>query len=56
MKQLHCRDAGFDCDAVMEGQTVDDVMAQVGSHATEVHGVEVTPEMAEAVAGKVRDV
>lgn len=56
MKQLKCRDAGFDCDAVVEDESVDQVMAQVGTHAKEVHGVDVTPEMAVQVSGKVRDV
>lgn len=56
MKQLHCRDAGFDCDAVVQGESLDDVMAQAGPHAKEVHGVDVTPAMAEAIAGKVRNV
>lgn len=56
MKQLKCRDAGFDCEAVVEGQSVDDVMAQVGPHVNQVHGVEVTPEMAEAVSREIREV
>ena len=56
MKQLRCRDAGFDCDAVVEGETTDEVLAQAGPHAKEVHGVVVTPEMSEAIAGQVRDV
>jgi predicted small metal-binding protein len=56
MKQLKCRDAGFDCDAVVEGETTEEVLAQAGPHAREVHGVEVTPGMAEAIAGKIRDV
>src|SRR3712207_7387800 len=45
VKELKCRDAGFDCDAVVQGETVDDVMAQAGPHAKEVHGVDVTPEI-----------
>jgi predicted small metal-binding protein len=56
MKQLKCRDAGFDCDAVVEGETVEQVLAQAGPHAKEVHGVDVSPAMAEAIAGKVRDI
>lgn len=56
MRQLQCRDAGFDCDAVVEAQTTDEVMDQVGAHAKEVHGVDVTPEMAEQVSSKIRDV
>ena len=56
MKQLKCRDAGFDCDAVVEGETVEQVLAQAGPHAKEVHGVDVSPTTAEAIAGKVRDI
>lgn len=56
MKQLQCRDAGFDCDAVVQGQSLNEVMAQAGPHVKEVHGVDVTPEMAETIAGRVRDV
>jgi predicted small metal-binding protein len=56
MKQLKCRDAGFDCDAVVQGETVKEVLAQAGPHAKEVHGIDVTPDMAEAIAGKVRDI
>lgn len=56
MKQLRCRDAGFDCEAVVEGETVQDVLAQAGPHAKEIHGVDVTPEMAQAIAAKVRDI
>ncbi len=56
MKQLQCRDAGFDCDAVVEGDTVDEVMAQAGPHVKEVHGTDVTPDMAASIATKVRDV
>jgi len=56
MKQLKCRDAGFDCDAVIEGATEDEVMAQAGPHAKEVHDVDVTPELADQVKGQIRDV
>ncbi len=55
MKELLCRDAGFDCDAVIHAETTDEVMAQAGPHAKEVHGVDVTPEMAEAISAQVHD-
>lgn len=55
MKELKCRDAGFDCDAVVHGETEDDVMAQAGPHAEEAHGVEVTPEMAGQIRTLVHD-
>lgn len=51
---LHCRDAGFDCDAVVTGDTLDEVMAQVVPHAAAVHGVEVTPTVATQLGGLVR--
>ena len=56
MKQLKCRVAGCHCDVVVEGATTEEVLAQAGPHAKDVHGVDVTPDMAEAIAGKVRDV
>ena len=55
MKELKCRDAGFDCEAVVHGDSADDVMAQVGSHAKEVHGVDVTPDMETQLRGLVHD-
>lgn len=56
MKELTCRDAGFDCGAVVTGETSDEVMAQAGPHVQEVHGVEVTPELAQRVSAQIRDV
>ncbi len=55
MKELRCRDAGFDCDAVVHGETVDEVMAQAAPHAKEAHGVDVTPEMAGQIRTLVHD-
>lgn len=54
-KILHCRDAGFDCDAVVVGETLEEVMAQVSPHAADVHGVEVTPAMATQLTSLVRE-
>ncbi|MHB1447455.1 MAG: DUF1059 domain-containing protein [Acidimicrobiales bacterium] len=45
MKVLHCRDAGFDCDAIVHGATEDEILAQVRPHAAEVHDTVVTPEL-----------
>lgn len=49
MKTLNCRDAGFDCDAQIHASTDEDVLAQAADHASSVHGVTVTPEMAESL-------
>ncbi len=56
MKELKCRDAGFDCDAVVHGNSVEEVMAQVRPHAKDVHQVDVTPDMEKQLSGVVRDV
>lgn len=55
MKVLHCRDAGFDCDAVVQGDSIDEIMAQVRPHAAEAHDTEVTPQMEQQLATLVRD-
>ncbi|MGY1773244.1 DUF1059 domain-containing protein [Blastococcus sp. SYSU D00813] len=56
MQELRCRDAGFDCEAVVRAETVDDVLAEAGPHAEQVHGLEVTPEVAGQLRGAVREV
>ena len=45
MKVLYCADAGFDCKGVIKAKTDEEVLQQAGKHASEVHGVKVTPEM-----------
>ncbi len=42
---LHCRDAGFDCNAVVRGDSVDEIMAQVRPHAAEAHSLNVTNDV-----------
>ena len=55
MKTLKCRDAGFDCDAVVRANTEQEVMAQAGKHAHDVHGVDVTPEMAAKIRTLIKE-
>ncbi len=55
MKVLRCREVGFDCDAVVRAEDVDKVMQQVAEHASAVHDVEVTPELAEQVKSLIKD-
>ena len=40
MKELRCADAGFDCDAVIQGADEQEVMAKAGEHARQVHGMD----------------
>ena len=42
---LYCREAGFDCNTVVQGETPDEILAQVRGHAADDHGVTVTPAM-----------
>ncbi|HLL95873.1 MAG TPA: DUF1059 domain-containing protein [Spirosoma sp.] len=55
MKTLACRDAGFDCDAQIHADTVDDVLAQAADHASRAHGVTVTPELAESLKSLIHE-
>lgn len=55
MKTLHCRDAGFDCEAVVRANTDEEVLAQAAEHAQQVHGVTVTPELAAGIKSLIHD-
>ena len=55
MKTLHCSDAGFDCKAVVTATTEAEVLQQAAEHAQKVHGVAVTPEMADAIKKLIRE-
>jgi predicted small metal-binding protein len=35
-----CRDIGFDCDAVVRADSDEEVLAQVATHARDVHGLQ----------------
>ncbi len=57
MKQLDCRDAGFDCDGVIEGEDEQDVMSQAAEHARETHGLaEIDEELGAQIRQAIRDV
>lgn len=51
MKVLRCRDAGFDCTAVMRAETEAEVMQQAAEHAKTVHNL---TEISEQAAAKIR--
>ncbi|MBO0938957.1 DUF1059 domain-containing protein [Fibrella sp. HMF5335] len=55
MKTLKCRDAGFDCDAQIHAETDEEVLAQAAQHASTVHGVTVTPELAGSLRPLIRE-
>ena len=39
MKTLTCSDAGFDCAAVIKGDTEDEIMSKAGEHAMKEHNI-----------------
>ena len=47
--------SGTSCQFVARGKTVDDVLRQAGQHATEGHGVTVTPELVDAVKARITE-
>jgi predicted small metal-binding protein len=55
MKILHSRDAGYDCEGVIRGKSEDEVLNQAATHALELHGVSVTPELAEQRKTLIKD-
>ena len=52
MKTVTCREAGFDCDYVVKGETDDEVMKSGVQHLVKDHGMreeDITPGMKEKV-------
>ena len=57
MKTVHCNkvDPNSDCKAVIRGNTVEEVLSKVKTHAKE-HGIrEVTPELLAKVKANIED-
>ena len=55
MKTLNCRDAGFDCNAQIKADTNEEILAQAAEYAQTVHGVTVTPELAEGLKSLIHE-
>lgn len=55
MKTLHCRDAGFDCEGIITGNSEDEIIIQAEKHAQEVHHVTVTPELATQLKALIKE-
>ncbi len=55
MKTLHCSDAGFDCKAIVQANTEEEVLHRAAVHAQEVHGVAVTPKLAQQLKTLIKD-
>jgi len=53
-KVLRCGDLVNGCDFEARG-TEEEILQRAAPHAKEAHGMEVTPALAEAVKGAIRD-
>jgi predicted small metal-binding protein len=57
MKSITCREAGFDCPAVIEGNTEGEVIQKAEEHASSVHNIkpeDMSPEMQHKIRGLIR--
>ena len=57
MKTINCREAGFDCDYIVRGETEEEVMKNGAEHAMKDHGMreeDITPEMKQKIRGLIR--
>jgi predicted small metal-binding protein len=57
MKSLTCRDAGFDCAAVIKGDTEDEIMQKAGEHARSDHNMkpeDFTPDLQQKIRGLIQ--
>jgi predicted small metal-binding protein len=55
MKTIACGEVVPGCRHHFSAETEDELLAQVGKHAVEEHGLEVTPELVDAVRAKIVD-
>lgn len=54
-KELRCGDVMPGCDAVIRGETEEEVMKKGAAHAKEVHKIgEITPDIAAKVKAAIR--
>lgn len=58
-RELHCRDVGFDCEAVVTADSDDEVLAQVVEHGRSVHGLTdeqlADPGLQDTVRGQIHE-
>lgn len=55
MKTLKCKDVGFDCPGIIQANTNEEVLNQAAKHALDVHGVNVTPELASQISTLIKE-
>ena len=58
MKSINCREAGFDCDYIVKGETEEEVLKNGMEHAKKDHNMteeDITPEMKEKIRGLIHN-
>lgn len=57
MKELRCREVGFDCEGVIRAESEDEVLRQAADHASKEHGLtELDDATVETIRSKIRAV
>lgn len=58
MYSISCRDAGRDCDCIIEGETKEEILKNAAEHAVKEHGYKeqdiMTPEMKNKIISLIR--
>ena len=56
MKELRCREVGFECDAVIRAESEEEVMRQASEHGRKAHGLEkITEEQERNIRSKIHE-
>lgn len=56
MKTIRCRDAGIDCDAVIRGNTDEEVLRKATEHSQRAHGMkQMSPELERRVRSLIKE-
>lgn len=56
MKTINCREAGFDCDYIVKGETEEEVLKNGIEHAKNDHNMkeqDITPELKQKIRGLI---
>jgi predicted small metal-binding protein len=57
MKELRCRELGFDCEGVVRAESEEEVLRQAAEHARAAHGVErFDDDAVRQIRSRIRDV
>lgn len=54
-KQLRCADVTGDCEAVVTGDTEDEILDEAVVHAEEVHGFQANEALRDQLRGAIQD-